>query len=462
MHKILRKIFIVCLAMGITALSCTKPKDREPELSLYVMSHCPFGIRAEDEILGFIGNFNNELKLHVYYIVSRQGVNTFESLHGPAELDEDLHQIAIQKLYDNKFYSYLACYNSSMNRDKCLKDNTIDKNEIDSFVQSGQAEKILNEDFLTTEKLGINASPTLFINSRRYEGPMQPGHIIRTACSDTPKLSYCKTLKPPVDVHITLLTGGWNNIYNPNLIKESLANFFYKTTVDLADANSKQGKELAEKFTVTEVPAMIFSGNVTMTTGFTMLQQRLKEVNGSYVDYMNDMGYRHLLNRPSQNNSMILFTDINNKDSVNACISIIKLLTDYKKNQYHPVLRVIGSNPDDEALKTAAIIEHTNKLPMKDMLSVLLRLYSSSSLKAFNSSNHTPGIAPKDVERQIVQNNAAASKLDIGQARFALLVNNTEFINAPNPSQSVGIFELSPLIGKMAFPAGQQPGKCSK
>ncbi len=462
MYKAIRNVLIVCLAICITAISCTKQNDQGPTLNLYVMSHCPFGIRAEDIILGFISNFNNELKLHIRYIVSKQGENNFASLHGSAELDEDLHQIAIQKLYNNKFYSYLLCYNSSMNRDKCLKDNTINKNEIDSFVQSGQAEKILNSDFLTTEKLGINASPTLYINSKRYEGPIQSGHIIRTACSDIPQLSYCKTLKPPVDVQITLLTGGWDNIYHPNIIKENLVNFFDKANIDLVDANTKQGKELTEKFKITEVPAMIFSDHVTMTTSFNTIQQRLKEVNGDYIDYMNDMGYRHLLDRPSRNNSMIIFTDINNKDSVNACISIVRLLMDYKKNQYHPVFNVIGKNLDPETLKTAAIIERAEKLPMENMLSVLLKLHSSISLKAFNSSNHKVRINQKVIKEQITHNNAIASKLDIGQAKFAMIVNNTEFINAPDPSQSVGIFELSPIIGKMAFPAGQQPGKCSK
>ncbi len=462
MYKTIRNMLLVCIALCVTAISCTKQKSQVPTLDLYVMSHCPFGIRAEDIILGFIGNFNNELKLHIRYIVSKQGENNFASLHGPAELDEDLHQISIQKLYNNKFYSYLLCYNSSMNRDKCLKDNDINKKAIDSFVQSGQAEKILNSDFLKTEDLGINASPTLYINSKRYEGPIQPEHIIRTVCSDMSQLSYCKTLKNPVDVHVTLLTGGWDNIYHPNLIKESLVNFFYKANVDLVDANTKQGKELTEKFKITEVPAMIFSDNITMTASFNTIQQRLKDVNGDYIDYMNDMGYRHLLNRPSRSSSMVIFTDINNKDSVNACISIVRLLMDYKKNQYHPMIKVIGNDIDPETLKTAAIIEHADRLSMENMLSILQKLYSSVSLKAFNNANNKIRVNQKVIKEQIDHNNVIASQLDIGQAKFAMLVNNTELINAANPSQSVGIFELSPIIGKMAFPAGQQSGKCSK
>ena len=461
MHKTLRKIFVVCLALSVTALSCTKQKAQGPVLNLYVMSHCPFGIRAEDIILGFIDNFHNDVKLNVRYIVSKQG-NNFASLHGPTELDEDLHQIAIQKLFDNKFYSYLSCYNTSMNRDKCLNEAGIDKKAIDAFVQSGQSEKILNNDFLKTEKLGINASPTLYINSQRYEGAIQPGHIIRAACSHAPQLSYCKTLPPPVDVHVTLLTGGWTAIYHPNLIKESLDNFFYKTTVDLTDTATPQGKELAEKFTVTEAPAMIFSDNVTRTTSFGAIQQRLKHVNGSYVDYMNDMGYRHLLDRPSRNNTMIIFTDINNKDSVNACVSIVRLLLDYKKDNFKPEISVIGNYTGNAALKAAYIVEQENKKPLKDMLPFLSQLFTATSLNNFDKSRHAGTINVRIIKQQIERNNNAAAGLGIGQAKFAMLINNTEFINALNPAQSVGIFELSPIIGKMAFPAGQQAGKCSK
>jgi len=463
MTRSFRRLWIIAIVIAIAMFSCTKKTEQKPSLNLYVMSHCPFGIRAEDIILSFLGNFNDQLKLHIYYIVSKQGDHNFTSLHGPSELDEDLYQIAIQTLYNNKFYSYLLCYNSTMDRDKCLKDNNINKKEIEAFVKSGQAEKILDEDFKKTEELGINASPTLYINSQRYDGPIQPEHIIRSVCSNITGLSYCKTLKPPVDVHVTLLTGGWDSIYHPNMIKESLGSFFYKATVETIDADTQKGEDIVKRLKLKEVPAIVFSSNITMTTSFNQIKPRLKEADGVYIDTLNDMGYRHLLNTPLEQNKMIMFLDITDKAAINAGISIIRLLMDYKKEQYRPVIKVIGDDTNNDVLKAASIIEHTNKLSLKDKLSVLTKLYSSASLKEFsNSFKHSIEVNERLIKKQILDNNALASRTGVEKARFALLINNTELINASNPSQVVGIFELSPIIGKVAFPSGSQSGKCSK
>lgn len=463
MYKKFKKLFGAGILILATMISCTKQNQQKPTLNLYVMSHCPFGIRAENIILSFIGNFSDQLKLHIYYIVSKQGEHNFSSLHGPSELDEDLHQIAIQKLYNDKFYSYLLCYNNYMNRDKCLKDNNISKNEIDEFVKSGQADNILNQDFTTTEKLGINASPTLYIGSQRYDGPFQPEHIIRAVCSHIPNLAYCKTLKPPVDVHVTLLTGGWDNVYHPNLIKESLDNFFYKANVDIINANTEQGKALVKKFNFKAVPAIIFSSNITMTTTFDQIKPRLKEINGFFVDPLNDLGYRHLTYMPVKHNTMIMFIDITDKQSINAAISILRLLGDYKKEQYHPVLKVIGGDLNNDVLRAADVVEHLNGLSLKDILTNMVKLYSDSSLKDFyepfkKKIRYNESL----IKKEIVKNNIFASKLDIRNAKFALLINNTEFINALNPPQVISIFELSPIIGKMAFPSANPAGKCAK
>ncbi|MGB9736292.1 MAG: DsbA family protein [bacterium] len=463
MYKNLKKIFLISAVILVTMISCTKSHQQKPTLNLYVMSHCPFGIRAENVILSFLSNFDNQLKLHVYYIVSKQGDHNFTSLHGPAELDEDLHQIAIQELYNDKFYSYLLCYNNTMNRDECLKDNKINKNEIDEFVKSGQAEKILNQDFSTTEKLGINASPTLYIDSKRYDGPIQPEHIIRAVCSSVPNLTYCKTLKPPVDVHVTLLVGGWDNIYHPNLIRESLDNFFYKANVDIINAGTQQGRALAEKYNLKEVPAIIFSNNITMTTTFDQIKTRLKKINDAFVDQLDDLGYRHLIDMPTKQNEMIMFIDVTDKASVNAGVSVLRLLKDYKKNQYHPVLKVISNDLGNDVLRTANVVEHLNGLPLDDQLNTLTKLYTDGSLKEFyepfkNKIKYNGSY----VKKEIMDNNAFASRIDTGNARFALLINNTELINPVNPSRAVGIFELSPIIGKMAFPGAGSAGKCAK
>jgi Thioredoxin len=462
MFRISKSLLIGCLLICFTAASCTKHSGEKPALDLYVMSHCPFGIRAEEFILGLINDFNNELTLHVRYIVSKQPDNTFTSLHGQQELDEDLHQIAVQELYGSKFSGYLMCYNSTMNRDKCLSDNGIDKARIDKFVQSGRADKVLDNDYASTEKLGINASPTLYINDHRYEGAIQSEHIIRAVCSGTPSLAYCKTLKPPVDVHITLLTGGWEGIYRPEMIKESLSDFFYRSTIALTEANSKAGRELVQKYNLTDIPVLLFGNNVTMTMNFNTIKARLKDENGDYIDSMNDFGYRHFIDRQEKPGEMVMFVNISDREAVNAGISVLRLLRDYKKSQYTPVINVIGSYKDNESLKAASIVEGRDRFPFNDRISMLTKLYTGNSLQEFNKAYHAKPAAVKAVGEEIAHNNERVSGLGIGQAPLALLMNNTELIDAAVPARSVGIFELSPVIGKQPFPGSKSKGQCAK
>lgn len=463
MFRKLRITLIACAAICITITSCTKHENPKPVLNLFVMSHCPFGIRAEDYLIGLLGNFKNEITLHVHYIVSKDLGGNFTSLHGPGELDEDLHQIAIQKLFHSSFFNYLLCYNSTMNRKQCLGGSSINPAAVDSFVTSGKAMEILENDYRTTEKRGINSSPTLYINNEKYSGPIQPEHIIRTLCSDIPAVRYCKTLAPPVTVDCKVLTGGWDNIYHPDYIKENLSDFFYKSSVDIIDASSQQGQELLKKLGITAVPVILMSSNVTMTTSYGAIKARLKKTNGEFMDDMEDIGYRHFTDRPAQDNTLVLFLDISSKTALDAGISTLRMLRDYKKYQYHPEIKVIGSHMGADALKTAFIVEHAGKLPFNEFLQTLVRLYKSPSLGAFNlASPAAKAYREKSVAQIVDANDAAAAALGIGKARFAMLINNTELIDAANPSQSVGIFELSPIIGKQAFPAGRQSAHCSK
>ncbi len=466
MSKMSGKIALCCTLLCLAAVSCTKHHEEKPLLNLYVMSHCPFGIRAEESLLDVIGYFGNGIGLRVSYIVSKSG-NNFTSLHGPTELEEDLRQIGVQRLYGSKFYGYLRCYDSTMNSDLCLFNNAIDRTRIDAFVRSGKAGKVLDSDFAATERLGINASPTLYIDSHRYRGPIQPERIIRAACASFTGLSSCKTLKPPVNVDITVLTGGWEGVYHPVIMKEGLDDFFYKATVGLMEAGSPQGRALAKRLGLRSVPVMVFSSTVAATPSFGMLKRRLREIDGEYVDPLSDLGYRHIIDRPFIAGRIVLFVDVTDKSAVNACISILRLLRDYKKYQYHPDIKVIASmnvgKISDEIAQSASIIHSRRKTSFDGLIAMMIRLYTAPSLSGFNKAFPVRPGEERAARIEIARNDALASGLGIGQAPFAVLVDNTELVDPLNPNQAIDIFELSPIIGKQSLTTGPAAARqCAK
>ncbi len=74
---------------------------KERTLELFVMSFCPFGQRAEEQLLNFMSSTNNPTlpQLDIHYIVYRNqkdGQDVFTSMHGDAEVAEDLVQIVMR------------------------------------------------------------------------------------------------------------------------------------------------------------------------------------------------------------------------------------------------------------------------------------------------------------------------------------------------------------------------------
>jgi hypothetical protein len=87
-------------------------KKKDNTLELFVMSLCPFGQKAEAQLLAFMDSTNAmaKPKIEIHYIFYKQpkeGKDVFTTLHGEAEMVEDLVQMAIRDHYPQIFQIYL-------------------------------------------------------------------------------------------------------------------------------------------------------------------------------------------------------------------------------------------------------------------------------------------------------------------------------------------------------------------
>jgi len=98
---------------GVTTNSSWTAKSSKPIVELFVMSYCPYGVRAEENIAPLQELFGNKIDLKVRYIVNVNGdtIEKVNSLHGLYEAKEDARQLAIAKLYPDKLWDYLAEFN---------------------------------------------------------------------------------------------------------------------------------------------------------------------------------------------------------------------------------------------------------------------------------------------------------------------------------------------------------------
>jgi hypothetical protein len=87
-------------------------KVKDNTLELFVMSQCPFGLRAEAVILDRLDALGNALapRLDVRYIFYKKTVGDsvfFTSMHGDQEIQEDLVQMVIRDEFSGHFRPYL-------------------------------------------------------------------------------------------------------------------------------------------------------------------------------------------------------------------------------------------------------------------------------------------------------------------------------------------------------------------
>ncbi|PIP23825.1 MAG: hypothetical protein COX90_01490 [Candidatus Nealsonbacteria bacterium CG_4_10_14_0_2_um_filter_38_17] len=173
--------------------STPAPKTEKPDVKLFVMSYCPYGLQAEKAVLPAMDLLRNKAEIGVYF------VNYI--MHGKKELDENLKQYCIQKEENDKFTSYLSCFVKEGDSEKCSSQAQINNEKISACITAtdnefniskqyndqstwlgGQYPKFGIYDSLNNQ-YGVKGSPTLVINGKAVEaGTRSPENFKKVIC----------------------------------------------------------------------------------------------------------------------------------------------------------------------------------------------------------------------------------------------------------------------------------------
>lgn len=182
------------------------PKADKPAIELFIMSLCPYGNRAEKEILPIVGLFGDKIDFKIKFIVNVNGdsIGNVASLHGIDEVKEDLRQAAIMKYYPDKFSAYVDKINEKSCVISCgaikLEDYwreaaanlQMDIKKIEKFAYGNEGMAQLKEDSAVSSKYNVTASPTLIINGTKgdaiYKGAKAVQEAICSAFTNAPSL----------------------------------------------------------------------------------------------------------------------------------------------------------------------------------------------------------------------------------------------------------------------------------
>ena len=172
------------------------PKSDRPDVKIFVMSYCPYGLQTEKMMLPVYDLLKDKADIAIYFV--------YYAMHGKQELDENLRQYCIQNEDPSQYFDYLSCFIQGGNSSDCLTEAGINLENLASCISatdstyniSGQysdqstwlngnyplfdVQKDLNELY------GVTGSPTIIINGERINIPSSsrtPDNFKQTICS---------------------------------------------------------------------------------------------------------------------------------------------------------------------------------------------------------------------------------------------------------------------------------------
>ena len=151
-------------------------KSDVPDIKLFVMSYCPFGLQAEKALLPAWELLREKVKIGVYFVDY--------IMHEKKEIDENLRQYCIQKEEPEKFTAYLSCFVKKGDYQACLGETRIDREKLNSCQEGADKKFKISENYNNknswlsgrypkfeidselNKKYNVSGSPTLVINDQ--------------------------------------------------------------------------------------------------------------------------------------------------------------------------------------------------------------------------------------------------------------------------------------------------------
>ncbi len=175
-------------------LTCRE--EKKGELSVFVMSQCPYGLKALDAMKPVLETLGGDLKFNIHYIADKTPTG-FRALHGQPEVDENIRELCAIEHYGKgrKYMDYVWCRNKDIRSaewEKCATPETgISADVIRKCFEGEQGKALLEKDIEIAKSLQIGASPTWLANNKYKFSGIQPEQIKSNFCRYNPGWKGC-------------------------------------------------------------------------------------------------------------------------------------------------------------------------------------------------------------------------------------------------------------------------------
>jgi hypothetical protein len=176
--------------------------ETKGKLELFIMSQCSFGAAVVDPSYRAVKHFGKDRKkldLRIEFIgASRDGV--LASMHGQAELDEDLRMMCAQSLYPNNylFMDYVACRAKDFRSEdwKACVPKGMSAKKVDDCATTKKGRDLLELSFSLAEKLGVRGSPSWILNGRYAMDGRTAATVVQGFCERNDRAECKKEVAP--------------------------------------------------------------------------------------------------------------------------------------------------------------------------------------------------------------------------------------------------------------------------
>lgn len=169
------------------------PKSDVPDIKVFVMSYCPYGLQAQKMFLPVYDLLKEKAEMGIYFVDY--------IMHDKQEIDENLRQYCIQKQEEAKYSDYLSCFVVDGDFEKCLSQTNINEANLAICISETDEEYKITEQYNDkstwlngsypkfdvqadlNEIYGVGGSPTVVINDTVANiSPRSPENFKQVVC----------------------------------------------------------------------------------------------------------------------------------------------------------------------------------------------------------------------------------------------------------------------------------------
>ncbi|MCB1154001.1 MAG: thioredoxin domain-containing protein [Deltaproteobacteria bacterium] len=349
------------------ASSGVAPRD-QVGVELFVMSDCPFGRAAEGVLYKASQALPGRIDLDIKYIVdaeTKDGETKFQALHGPSEIKNNRVQTCIGLLQPDKQLEFIDTFNTNSKPwDVIAEQVGVNVKDVEACLEDGRGDQELIKDAATVDRMGINASPTMFVGGEPYQGPISSLDLFEFFCEKLGDRAPDQCASPPDTLsrsdgatagQCSDAAAGDTPQVNPEMIDpikiehwvvypadaftqgyeqvvRQTATFFPNAEIKTYSSTDKRGKELIEKYHLDILPAFIFPKKIEESKNFTAMGSLLvpmgSEDDRVYVLSPTRIGANYHMSRPKKEDEIGIYYTPYTQTALAMLLDVISVLQD--------------------------------------------------------------------------------------------------------------------------------------